>query len=71
MLMYTIYKDPTDYPGRVVLRVFDVQPGGTIPADTPAFVGDTVAEARSQVPAGLACFSRSPEDPTAVVETWL
>ena len=71
MLVYTIYDNPTDYPGRVVLRRFTVTKDGTAADPDPIYVGNSVAEARAAVPAGHVRIDRSPADPTCVVETHL
>jgi len=71
MFVYTIYDNPTDYPGRVVLRRFDVTKDGTVADPEPLYVGGSVAEARASIPRGLARFDRSPSDPMSVVETHL
>ena len=71
MFVYTIYDNPTDAPGRVVLRRFNVTGTGTQPDPEPLYVGDSVAEAREKLPRGLARFVRDKNDPKPVVETWL
>jgi hypothetical protein len=68
---YTIYHDPTDYPGRYVVRRFVVAAGHPIPDLTPIIVTTSRLEARNAIPRGLTCFPRDPTDEPAIVETWL
>jgi hypothetical protein len=71
MFVYTIYDNPADHPGRVVLRRFNVTGSGTRPDPEPIYVGDSVSEARALLPRGLARFDREKSDPACVVETHL
>ena len=64
--MWTVYTNPSDAPGLHVAR----RSVGGIPTQT--FVQHRTLEGvRAQLPAGLACIPRRPEDPAIVVEVWL
>ena len=70
MPCFTIYFNPTDFPGKYVTRLFD--------GDKPLrllTVKDTLEEARAAIPQGpplgFVRFERSPTDDPAIVEAWL
>ena len=74
--LWTVYKNPSDYPDKFVLRgvkVFSDQNGhpDIKMNDNPEAVTDTLEEARKAVPAGLHRFDRSPNDDHVIVEIWL
>ena len=68
--MYTIYDSPTDYPGKFVVRRWEIDKGPAVPKETLA-VKDSLIEARLAVPVGLVRVDRSPGDDPVIVETWL
>ncbi len=65
MEIFTIYYNPTDYPGKYVARRFN--PG---PDPEPLAVG-SLEEVRAAVPKGLVFMPRFPLDDPCIVETWL
>lgn len=68
--MWTIYQSPRDYPGRFVVRGYNI--GHEAVADrTPTAITDTLDAARRHVPVGLFRMDRAPEDDPTIVETWL
>jgi hypothetical protein len=72
LTMWTIYKNPRDYPGRWVLRAWDMV--GDHPDPIPRArqsLFDSLAAARAEVPPGLTCLPRQDDDDPAVFETWL
>ncbi len=73
LLMFTIYENPTDYPGKFVARRFAVTAAGVMPEPDPLAVVDTIEEARAAIPdrEGLVCMRRNPSDEPQIVETWL
>jgi hypothetical protein len=74
LAMFTVYRSPVDYVGRLVVRRFSIVAGNTepVPDFEPIFVGPSLEAARAAVPpeAGV-CFHRSPDDEPSIVETWL
>ncbi len=63
--IWTIYDSPSDYPGKVVVRLFM--------NDTPTktgYVADSLATARAFIPQGLVRMERHPEDDPTILETW-
>lgn len=65
--MYTVYKNPSDYPGKYVVRIFH----GEIPEEKPLCVEDTLEAARSHIPPGLVHLHRTHEDDPVILETWI
>jgi hypothetical protein len=71
---FTIYKNPSDYPGRYVLRRWEwgLHTGGQPkPDQDPTYVGESLENARANVPEGLICVCRAPADDPVIIETWL
>ena len=66
MPSFTIYQNPTDFPGKYVTRLFD----GEQPMRLVT-VKDTLKDARETIPKGYILFERSPTDPPVIVETWM
>lgn len=71
LAMYTVFSNPKDYPGKYVVRVFTVSPGGIVRALRPVSVTSTLEKARASLPAGLKVIPRRPEDDPSVVESWV
>lgn len=69
--VYTVYYDPLDYPGRYVVRRWNVTAGAPRPEKTPLYVGDSLERARSLIPLGLICFTADDGDDPAVLESWM
>ena len=71
LTVWTIYHNPSDYPGHWVLRGHEVFPGDEVvrPHDT-CFVAATLNEVRGKIPAGSYCVGRSPEDHPTICECW-
>jgi hypothetical protein len=69
--VFTIYRDPLDNPGRIVVRRFTIHANDPRADREPLYVGDSLDEARAHVPLGLICFTRDEGDDRAVVESWM
>lgn len=61
-----VYKDPIDYPGLIVARLFDGKRSTHLVA-----LAETVEDIREAKPERMQIFKRQKEDPEKVVETWL
>lgn len=68
--MFVVYKNPSDFPGKFVVRLFNM--------DKPvhmAAVKDTLEEARAAIQQGPPFMfhnvGRSPQDDPVIVETWI
>jgi hypothetical protein len=70
LAMWTVYKNPTDYPDKFVARRFDVD---AAKASASIIVMDDLDKLRDvlQFEMGLAKLMRSPGDAPQIVETWL
>jgi hypothetical protein len=68
---YTIYDSPLDFPGRFVVRRFEIKHGAVFPDDDPVVVADSLEAARAAVPEYMTRLARSPDDALSVVETWI
>src|SRR4029078_5418964 len=72
--IFTVYENPRDYPGRIVVGLFDVSVGGTLADPEPLAIVDTLDEARAaikRVYPGAAWVQRNPSDDDPIVEGWL
>jgi hypothetical protein len=67
--MWTVYEHPLDHPDGYVARLFNVGRDGAVATDE-VIMGDTLQAVRSQIPQGLFCMVRSPDDEPQIVETW-
>ena len=69
--MWTVYENPSDYPGRFVVRRFSITEGRVQRDTFPVVVVDTLQEARDHVPPGRCMLPRSVGDDPVIVEIWL
>ncbi len=70
MILFTVYKHPTDYPGKWVVRRFL----GMVPDEKPTLLGDSLAEVQHELlelHPHLYLLDRRPEDDPVIVETWV
>lgn len=68
--LFTIYENPTDYPGLFVVRESIVEPMRTVLREPPLAVVLSLEDARASVPPGLVRMTRADEDEPAIVEVW-
>jgi hypothetical protein len=71
MITYTIYENPTDYPGKFVLKRFTVKDFNPVPDKQPIAVVDDLEAARAELPEGLINYGRHEKDEKQIVETWI
>lgn len=73
LMVWTIYHHPADYPSvPYVVRGWLIVAGVNEPIDSGALgFADTLSEARSIVPAGLARWERGLDDDPVIVESWI
>jgi hypothetical protein len=67
--LFTIYENPSDYPGRFVVRRFVATRPPTTDVE-PLAVVKTLAEARAAIPPGMDWIGRYDADDPCIVETW-
>lgn len=70
LIIWTVFDHPDDYPDVFMARKWLVVDGSYAPTHD-VLTGPTLQSVRDQIPAGLCCFARSPEDNPAIVESWL
>lgn len=71
MTVWVIYENPSDFPGKFVVRPQWVMSDSSIAiAPQPTSVVDSLEIARWHVPPELYRQPRDPEDDPAIVETW-
>jgi hypothetical protein len=68
--MWVVYNNPSDYPGKWVVRLYLVGRGGaSVPAG--AVVADTLEGVRAAIPPGLQRLERHSADDPVVYEVWV
>jgi len=68
---WTVYRNPLDYPGKFVVRRFDVSQPPPMPDPEPWAVSNTLEEARATLPGWAVVLARSEHDEPQIVETWI
>lgn len=72
LVTYVIYDHPADYPSHYVVRAWLVRAGEPDPIPVNAVdLADTLDEARTHIPAGLARLAPSPHDDPTILESWI
>lgn len=69
LVMHVIYHNPSDHPGKWVVRPRHISPGRDEPMAL-CYVCDNLEEARTKIPAGLHCLPRYPQDDPVIYEVW-
>jgi len=64
-----VYNNPSDYPGKYVARLWNVEKIGKL--TQVAVVKDTLEEIREQIPYGLINVGRSFDDDPVIEEVWI
>jgi len=69
LCMWVVYGFPRDFPEHIAVRRQAVCRGAII---TASFAGiyESLQEARADLPEGLVCLPRFPEDDPSIVEVW-
>lgn len=67
MTVYTIYRNPSDFPGKFVARKFE----DLVPDNRPTVVENILEEARAKLPKGLFWTNRADNDDPSIVEVWI
>jgi hypothetical protein len=71
LTIFVIYQNPSDYPGKFVVRAQDALPSGEVRPHPDCIVCDTIEQARETVPPGLVLLTRAPDDDPVIYETWI
>jgi hypothetical protein len=67
---YAIYRRPSDYPDKFVVRRFLIAAGKATPLNAVAIV-DTLDEARAAIPSGKVNIGRTHGDDPVIAEVWI
>jgi hypothetical protein len=72
LAIWTVYKNPTDYPGKFVARRFDIDADGPKPSAS-VIIAPSLKTLRSILAfeMHLICMPRNEGDEPQIVETWL
>jgi len=72
MEMFTVYFNPSDFPGKYVIRKWILARGfqGPIPTDQK-YIADTLEDVRKNVPPEMVKMERYDQDDPTIVEVWL
>lgn len=76
LMVYTVYDNPSDYPGKIVVRRHMAgiceERGPVVVVDAePMFVCDDIEQARQRLPPGLTNIGRQPNDDPVIAEVWI
>lgn len=69
--MFTIYRNPSDFPGKVVVREQALRGPHLLMSPDPMAITDSIEAARQVIPRGMVRIPRHPMDDPVIVETWL
>lgn len=70
--LWTIYESPADYPGKFVVRRWEIIDGSREPiAAKSCFVENSLIAARERIPKDRCNLGRQPNDDPVIVETWI
>lgn len=67
--VWVVYKNPSDHPGRWVVREQRAA-RGVVTVSVSYWVGDSLEAARGAIPPGMFCQPRLDNDDPAVYECW-
>lgn len=70
LFTYTVYQDPTDYPGKFVVRKHAAA-GGDVFAQELVAVGDSLEEVRAKIPTNQVRMPRNTDDDAKIIEVWI
>jgi len=70
-VVFVIYDNPSDYPGRIVVRRNLILPGRVQVEPVPECIVDDLAAARLCIPEHYVKLRRTPHDDPCIVESWL
>lgn len=72
LMIYTICKNPSDFPDKFTIRRHLILPKGIIRIDiTYLVVRDSLEECRTEIPAGLVICPRDINDDPVIIESYL
>jgi hypothetical protein len=69
--IWAIYNNPSDYPGKWVVRGYGVGTNGSAHRHEDCIVADSLPQARAALPPGLYNLGRAAFDDPAIHESWI
>jgi hypothetical protein len=69
--LWVIYRNPSDYPGKFVVRQQWAARGGVHTCVDPHCITSSLIEARNSIPLGLYNIGRMEGDEPQILEVWL
>jgi hypothetical protein len=69
--MFVVTSNPSDYPGKIVVRRWIIWGPEPRPIGAPVAVEDSLDAARAKIPPGLDRLTRHPSDDPVIVESWI
>ena len=70
LCLWVVYDHPRDFPDHIVVRRQFVRSGELMTASVGGLYDDIDA-AREDLPYGVCCLQRYPDDDPVIVETWI
>lgn len=70
LTIWTIYRSPSDHPGKWVVRGHDIDRDGPLHRED-CVVAESLEAAREALPPGLHCLGRQPADDPVIYESWV
>lgn len=72
MPVFVVYEHPKDFPGKYVVRLWQIDRENNITEPTSyCVVKDTLKEIREALPCNLYRFGRDSSDDPVIIETWI
>lgn len=68
---FCIYRNPSDYPKKYVVRRWTIGSDGELTADDDCMVFTRLTDARKAIPPGLVRIGRDKHDDKTIVEVWI
>lgn len=69
--LFVLTANPSDYPGKYVVRRQRVSAGQIVTSPDPEIVSDTIEQARAVIPPDMVNVGRQPGDDLVIVEVWI
>lgn len=68
LILCTVYRNPKDFPGQIVVRLWDARANKPTPYIA---VFGTLDDARGDIPEHMVRLDRNAGDDSAIVESWI
>ncbi len=71
LCVWVVYDHPRDFPDHIVVRRQFAMRNGEVMTAAVGGLYDDIDAAREDLPYGLCCLPRYPDDDPVIVETWI